>query len=145
MDWNDIWLSLLIGGVPMVCISVAGLVITLVFLLVFGLIGRSIYRRSQQAKAVRQASQNWVATTGKVIKSRVEVTGGDEASVDPRVIYEYTVAGQQYQGGQIRAGDQFWYVRSSQEAYEIVDRYPEGAMVTVYYDPDNPGESSLER
>lgn len=82
---------------------------------------------------------------GTIIKSRVEVSGGENTTVSPKVIYTYEVRGKLYQCDQIRAGDKFWSVSSSQSAYQTIDQYPEGLDVTVYYNPNNPEEAALER
>jgi len=111
----------------------------------FGAVGWFLYKQNQKAKAVKQASLSWLPTMGTVIKSRVEVSGGENSTVSPRVIYTYEVNGQLYQCDQIRAGDKFWSVSSGQTAYETIDRYPEGLDVTVYYNPANPAEATLER
>lgn len=126
-------------------IVIFALFITVVTMIPVALIGWLIYRRFHEASAMRQASQNWAETTGRVLKSRVEVSGGNIASVSPHVVYEYTVAGMTYQGDQVRVGDNAVAVRTDSEAYQIVDRYPVGAEVTVYYDPANPAMSALER
>ncbi len=144
MDVNELMLWLFGGGtIFMVIISIV-LSILCTVLPIAGVIW-FLYSRKQKANTIRQASQTWVATAGKVIKSRVEVSGGEVTSVHPRVIYEYEVRGRQYQNDQIRAGDQYWTTGTSQEAYQTIDRYPEGQDVTVYYNPENPAEASLER
>lgn len=145
MNENALWLVLLLVGGITLTIVVVGVILTVATLLPLGLIGRHLHRRSKQAAAMRQASQSWPSTSGRVIKSRVEVRGGDHTSVDSRVIYEYNISGQVYQGQQIRAGDSFFSVHTSQDAYRTIDQYPEGASVTVYYNPDNPAEAALER
>jgi hypothetical protein len=104
-----------------------------------------IVKRSKQSQALQQASLGWHSVRGQVLKSRVEVSGGEYTSVTPYVLYEYQVNGQLYQGTQIRAGDKFMRSGSSRDAYATVDRYPAGAQVTVYYDPANPSEAALER
>jgi hypothetical protein len=104
-----------------------------------------LYNQNQKAKAVKQASLSWLPTMGTVIKSRVEVSGGENSTVSPKVIYTYEVRGQLFQCDQIRAGDKFWSVSSSQTAYQTIDKYPEGLDVTVYYNPANPAEATLER
>jgi len=104
-----------------------------------------IRKQSQKSKSLHQASQGWRSTQGLVLKSRVEVSGGEYTSVTPYVLYEYEVGGQTYQNTQIRAGDRFMRVAGSREAYEIVERYPVSAVVPVYYDPANPNEAALER
>ena len=54
--------------------------------------------------------------------------------------YQYTVEGSPYRGTQIRAGDKFGTVPGP----EILDRFPKGAKVPVYYNPAGPAESVLE-
>lgn len=108
----------------------------------FALLGGFFYSAQRRSEAERAAAQAWHSTTGRIVKSRVEVRGGDHTSVTPMIRYEYTVNGHPYQSTRFRVG---LLVLKGSEAYEIVDRYPEGASVTVYYDPSNPAEASLER
>lgn len=144
MDINEIWLWLIGGGT--IIITVLTIILsTICTILPIAGIAWFIYRRKQKADAVWQASQTWRMTKGRVIKSRVEVSGGDVTSVSPRVEYEYEVRGSLYQNDQIRAGDKYLSVRSDQDAYRTIDRYPEGMEVKVYYNPENPTESTLER
>jgi len=136
--------SMILTIVLVVISSICALVIPAV---VIGGVVYLIAKRGQQARATNQASLSWLSTQGRVLKSRVEVSGGDYVSVTPRVYYEYEVGGVSYQGDRIRAGD--IYMRFSrrggqEDAYKVVDRYPEGAEVTVYYNPENPAESALE-
>jgi hypothetical protein len=147
MDPQELFPWLVGGGVFVTIITVVGAIIVslLCTILPFVAIFWYIKKRSDQAGAMRQASQTWHMTTGKVIKSRVEVSGGETTSVSPHVLYEYEVYGRTYQGQQIKAGDQFMRTYSSRSAYDTVDRYPEGAAVTVYYDPADPQQSALER
>jgi hypothetical protein len=122
-----------------VCVSL------LCTILPLAVVFRLVRNRSQQSRAAVQASQTWPTTAGLVLKSRVEVSGGNYTSVSPHVLYEYDVDGRTYQSAQIRAGDRYMRSSSEREAYDTVDRYPEGAVVTVYYNPTNPSESALER
>lgn len=129
-------LSLLITVVSVVC-SVAvpvGIVVAVFYFLRKG---------AKKSEAVNQAARTWPSTSGKVIKSRVEVSGGDHTSVSPHVEYEYEVAGYKYQASQLKAG---WGSTHSNygRAYDVVDHYPEGAEVRVYYNPLNPAEAALE-
>lgn len=144
MDVNELMMWLFGGGTIFVVIISIGISILCTILPIAGIVW-FLYSRRQKANTIRQASQTWITTAGKVIKSRVEVSGGEVTSVYPRVIYEYEVRGRQYQNDQIRAGDKYWASGTSQEAYKTVDRYPEGQDVTVYYNPENPAEASLER
>ena len=148
MDPTDltIWLTALFGGFGIMMAVVSCAIVTVCVLVPFGFIGWYIVKRSDQAGAARTAALSWPSTTGKVVKSRVEVSSsGESTNVDPHVIYEYTVNGQVYRGDQIRAGDKFMRVQVGKAAYETVDRYPEGATVTVFYNPAKPSEAALER
>lgn len=144
MDINELFGWIFGGGsiifiIASICFSILCTVVPI------GAIGWYLYNQNKKAKAVKQASLSWLPTQGTVIKSRVEVSGGENSIVSPKVIYTYEVRGKLYQCDQIRAGDRFWSVSSSQTAYQTIDQYPEGLDVTVYYNPENPAEATLER
>ncbi len=119
---------------------------TILPLAVIGGIGFFLYRRYQQGQSKRQESQAWPTTAGVVLMSRVEVQGsGENSRTVPVVVYQYEVNGQPFQGNIVRAGSQFFTARGPREPYLIVDRYPVGAQVLVYYNPANPADCALER
>jgi len=144
MDIQDLF-PWLFGGGTFLLVAASIIFSVLCTLVPVGAVVWFLYNQNQKAKAVKQASLDWLPTMGTIIKSRVEVSGGENTTVSPRVIYTYEVSGKLYQCDQIRAGDKFWSVHSSQTAYETIDRYPEGLDVTVYYNPTNPNEATLER
>lgn len=148
MDPETLFPWLMGASTVVIILTVIGSVICTVVPLVaiFGGVFMLIRRSSQRADAINTAALRWPSTTGTIVKSRVEVSGGEHTSVMPRIIYQYEVGGTTYQSDRIRAGDV--HLRgglTSREAYDTVDRYPEGAAVTVYYNPANPAESALER
>lgn len=138
-------IALVFGGGAIVITIIAGLVGTICTILPFVAVGWYIYRQSKRGKAVREQSQSWPSTAGIVLKSRVEVLGGEYTSVIPRVLYEFGVGGQNYQSEKIRPGDGYLTSYPSGNAYEIVDKYPVGTAVEVYYNPENPADCALER
>lgn len=147
MNPNDLFPWLVGGGTFLTVVTVVISVCCSIVLplgLVGGL-GYYIYKRSQQAKVVQQAAQNWLTTQGQIVLSRVEVSGGETTTVSPHIAYQYQVGAQMYQSEVIRAGSQFFNVTSSRQAYDTTDRYPVGATVTVYYNPANPADACLER
>lgn len=75
----------------------------------------------------------------------MEVSGGDYTSVNPHIVYKYQVNGYEYQSDQIRAGDVIMSYSGGGSAYDLVDKYPVGLEVTIYYDPSNPSMSCLIR
>lgn len=153
MSFDDLssWLPIVIFAVVMivvVVITIVGVVLSIVLSLSpFAVIGWLFAKKSKEANEANRAALNWHETIGRVVKSRVEVSGGEFTSVTPRVIYEYEVNGQIYKSSLLRAGDKFLVIQTggSRTAYDIVDKYPEGAIVTVYYNPQNPSEAVLER
>lgn len=144
MDFNELF-PWLFGGGTFLFVAASIIFSILCTVVPIGAVVWYLSNQNKKAKAVKQASLAWLQTMGTVIKSRVEVSGGEHSTVSPRVIYTYEVNGKLYQCDQIRAGDKFWSVNSSQTAYETIDRYPEGLDVTVYYNPANPNEATLER
>ena len=132
---------LTIGG-----ICVMTILFIVPFILFFVWLARSNKKSSEKVAAARQLAQRWPSTTGRVITSRAEVHGGrDSTYVLPRVVFMYTVGAVEYKGERIMFEDKFFHTYSSGEAYDMVDKYPVGADVTVYYNPANPAEATLER
>jgi hypothetical protein len=148
MDWQNLSPVLITicigGGIFLVAIFIIAATV-LPMLGIFGGIGWFLNKKSKEARALREAAKNWASTTGKIITSRVEVTGGDHATVSPHVVFQYNVYGREYSGNQIKAGDVHWASYTSRAAYDAVDKYPLGAEVTVFYDPEHPERSALER
>jgi Protein of unknown function (DUF3592) len=94
--------------------------------------------------------RTWLTTSGKVIVSKVESRrrggvrkGTDEDTMGnyPQVVYEYTVDDHKYKGKRISIGEQM----PDFQVEETLEKYPKGAAVDVYYNPDLPGQSVLER
>ncbi len=140
-----IWFTILMGGGSVVIAIGATIVAALCTIIPFAAIGWYIYTQYKKRDAIRQSAQGWRTTTGRVVLSRVEVSGGENTSVQPVVHFAYDVNGRPYQGSHIRAGDSVMRISTSENAYATVDRYPVGAIVQVYYNPDNPQDSALER
>jgi Protein of unknown function (DUF3592) len=119
--------------------------VSLIPILIIGGIIWYVLDQRKKARAVKQASRDWPSSPGKIVKSRVELsTGRDIATVEPYIQYEYQVGGRQYQCDQIHSGDKIFESISKEETYDLVDRYPVGRDVTVYYNPENPAEAALE-
>jgi hypothetical protein len=139
-------LEWIIGGLSLL-LTMGGAACTIILpILILGGIGFFLYRRSQQSTAYRQNAQSWPSTSGTVLISTVQSKRtGRSRSTYPVVVYQYQVGGRDYQGQRIKAGEQFLNVRVAGQAQATVARYPSGANVTVYYNPQNPAESALER
>ncbi len=138
-EWMITGFGLITGLVTVICT-------TAIPILILGGIGYFLYKRNQQSTAFRQSAQTWPSTTGTILMSSVQSKHtGRSNSIYPVIVYAYAVNGQSYQSQTVKAGDKFLTVRVMGEAQATVNRYPIGAIVTVYYNPSNPSEAVLER
>lgn len=94
---------------------------------------------------VRRA-KGWAQAQGKITHSQMATrrppAGNEIGTVVnvPDVAYSFSVGGQSYRGTRVSLGE-----ISGKFAEEALTRYPVGTMVTVHYDPADPGENVLER
>ena len=120
------------------------------FVLVFAGIGAFLIYQSVRNRQKADASQSWPATSGQITEAHVShhtSTDSDGDSSDhytPNVKYTYQAIGQEYEGTKFGFGFQQSY-GSSGKAQAALARFPVGAQVTVYYNPNNPAEAVLER
>lgn len=85
----------------------------------------------------------WPSTMGTVNASYLESRSSSEggSSNYPVVQYSYQVGGQAYQGTKLAPGPEV----GGTGAGKVVERYPPGAQVMVFYNPTNPSDTVLER
>jgi len=91
-------------------------------------------------------SKTWLSTTGEIISSEMETKrGGRGRSVTyhAALVYDYSVEGTKYSGSRICFGD--YGSSNPNHARQILNRYPAGKQVNVYYNPSKPEDSVLER
>lgn len=95
-----------------------------------------------------RASQSWPTAQGAVVSSEVTAhrsrsrKGRRRTTYGAEVRYEYTANGVKYSSDKISFGE--YRTHNSGPAQATVDRYPPGAEVVVYYNPDQPEEAVLE-
>src|SRR5476651_1207911 len=93
-----------------------------------------------------QAARNWDRTEGVIIASGVEQppshVSDDLNDASPIIRYRYRADGQDHESDQIRIGGQPMTTRVL--AGRLVARYPVGAHVDVFVDPNNPADALLE-
>ena len=115
------------------------------FLLIFGVFGIFFFLVSVPAGIAELLSANpaanWATEKGKVFVSEI-VTGstGNAGHKRAKIRYKYTVTGKNYISGNI---DSVGYARVGINTH-YVEKYPRGASVTVYYNPENPAQALLE-
>ena len=83
--------------------------------------------------------RRWKRVTGKVLVSRVEFQWED---YQPIVEYVYCHNGIEYRGKKVRSHLVVYNFKGP--ARRLCARYPLGASVDVYIDPNNPSRSVLE-
>ncbi|MFN8598094.1 MAG: DUF3592 domain-containing protein [Anaerolineae bacterium] len=88
-------------------------------------------------------SQHWPTTAGQILVSTIQYRrkSGGGHSLYPVVLYTYQVKGQSYQSQRIYFGT----LLGGSALTGISQKYPVGAQVPVYYNPENPAEAVLER
>ncbi|HSH05695.1 MAG TPA: DUF3592 domain-containing protein [Anaerolineae bacterium] len=116
---------------------------TIVFLTVFTLVGGSLSYFGWGFVQEAQASATWPSTPGEITWSQVSVdSDSDGTTYGADIGFEYVVRDRLYTGDRVTVLE----VSSSSlsRAQNIVNQYPVGEQVTVYYNPDNPEASVLE-
>lgn len=91
-------------------------------------------------------SRLWPSTTGTVVRSwMLEQSYGRENKTEiryfPKIEYHYFVFGERYLSDRIAFGGVSG--GTLQSARKVVDQYPKGTDVTVYYDPNTPSSALL--
>jgi hypothetical protein len=85
----------------------------------------------------------WPSTMGTLVTSRIEQRSSSEGGYPdyPVVQYSYQVSGQTYQWMKLAPGPEV----GGSGARKVVAKYPAGAQVMAFYNPQNPSEAMLER
>jgi hypothetical protein len=89
------------------------------------------------------AVSEWPSTMGTVNTSYLERRSSSEGGSTnyPVVQYSYLIGGQGFQSTKLAPGPEV----GGTGAGKVVERYPAGAQVMVFYNPQNPSEAVLER
>lgn len=113
-------------------------IIGFVFLILNVIFLAILFFTRRRMAAVRQ----WPSTMGTVNTSYLERRSSSEGGYTnyPVVHYSYQVSGQAHQGTKIAPGMEV----GGTGAGKVVARYPAGAQVMVFYNPQNPSDAVLE-
>jgi hypothetical protein len=121
--------------------NAVGVLMSVVFIAIG--VGLLYYVRSVSAKA--QRSLSWPSTEGVIAHSAVLMqtsNANTAATYKADVAYRYKVAGRDYSSDRLTLAD---FASTGGRAQGIVDRYTDGAPVTVYYNPVDPSDALIER
>jgi hypothetical protein len=99
---------------------------------------RGLYRAH---KATTHAS--WTKTSGSVSSTEVKRVNNDGYQYVPYITYLYEYRGKIFQGsGPVKYHDDSG--TTEREAQDILQQYPRSGRVTVYYNPLDPREATLQ-
>jgi hypothetical protein len=102
-------------------------------------IGRIVESRSA-SRDVRSTSRRFI-DSGNTVRPTVVATDHIDRRNFADIVYEYAVAGRTFAGRRVSMRKD----RGNFDVVAVLQRYPKGKPVTVYYDPAAPAESILER
>jgi hypothetical protein len=104
-------------------------------------IGAVLYSVQFRLGLRADASKKWPRASGTVIASVVEKSPGHRWRYRAALQYSYRVGGKNYQASRI-----FWGGNEGREKHmaSVVETYPAGSNVRVFYDPKNPAEAVLD-
>jgi hypothetical protein len=116
-------------------IGIVGFIV-LIFNVIFLAVLFFMRRKMQQVST-------WSSTMGTVLMSTIERRSSSEGGYTdyPVVQYSYQINGQAYQSYKLAPGPEV----GGSGARKVVAKYPSGAQVMVFYDPQNPSDAVLEK
>jgi hypothetical protein len=113
-----------------------------IFLGIFGLVGAAIIVCGFVTLFSGLVSLGWSETQGVALSADIKThSDSDSTSYEPQVEYSYQVKGVDYRSSRRVIGD---YSSGFGHAKKIIDRYPAGSSVKVYYNPRDPASAVLE-
>lgn len=94
--------------------------------------------------------KNWPTAEGEIIFSEVETKLMSDSSEDVKELFrikidfKYTVDNKVYHCDEVKHGSSSFYDSNKNGKMRIVETYPAGKIVTVFYNPESPSNSVLE-
>lgn len=91
-----------------------------------------------------RASETWPSVEGEIIRSEINSFHNSEGKemYSPDVAYVYQLDGKDYSGSRI--SDLSYSTSSEGEVQRKLAKYPKGSTVKVYYDTEDPHNSTLK-
>lgn len=121
-----------------ISIAVAALGLSFIFLVPQG----------YQSYLVQTKASDWPHTMGEVLSAEIIVDEGElgvsDDMVQPRVITQYNVNGRTYAIHEISFNQSMSWSSSDRYAKTMINQYPPGTRVPVYYNPEQPSQAVLD-
>jgi hypothetical protein len=115
--------------------------------LLFLLVGISILLFNLKIVLLATSSKNWPQTQGEILSSKLNImqfTGEPKKSFNPHVKYKYTVKGREYESTRIYFGNKIGSSFKKRKSRKVIEKYPIGKPVNVFYNPMKESTSVLE-
>lgn len=108
---------------------------SLIFSMIFIVVGVSVAGFGIRDLIRAKASVSWPTTQGTVMSSSVEYhkSNNGRGTYHAEVMYDFNIHGKTFSGNRIAYGD--YGSSNPSRARRVVNRYPKGKVVTVYYMP----------
>src|SRR5215475_6849563 len=112
--------------------------------LVFIILALYLLRKPWYALRMVRKSATWPKVLGRIVSSEIiDTSDAEGSSYEIKLAYEYSVQGAIYRC------DRFGWMGNNtaglkSDANRIVESYPVGRAVGVYYDPSDPAQAVLE-
>lgn len=155
--WEKAWwifAIIFLGGFIYLAVTDTDLLIR-IFSLIFLIVGIATLLYVERMRRQQKESLSWRPAPGRILSSEVKkevlrsgrgpgtsISTGDVTTYRPRVEYSYAYHGNSYNSKRIITVDINW---PKKEAEAVVSRYPTDATVTVWVNPNKPGQAVLER
>jgi hypothetical protein len=115
----------------------AGIIVFVLFILNAIFLAVIYFMRKKMAEV-----SQWPSTMGTVMMSTIDRRSSSDGYTDyPVVQYSYQIGGQAYQSTKLAPGPEM----GGTGMEKVVERYPAGAQVMVFYNPQNPSDAVLEK
>lgn len=102
------------------------------------------YSQFKEYKKGVTARASWTATSGVVTGHDVRRVGRKSPhTYNTYISYSYDMNGAWYAAPTIEVNRNKFYLTEGSAEGDLAAEFPQGGAITVYYDPDNPGDSSL--
>ncbi|MBS2101220.1 DUF3592 domain-containing protein [Carboxylicivirga linearis] len=121
-------------------LQIAGIITLIVGLIILIFNLRSLIKAN--------SSKNWLSAEGEILNSELDITksfGESDKVYNPKVEYKYLVNGKEYCSTRIYYGSSSSSTFKKSKSRNIIEKYPKGSRVTVFYDPMNESEAVIER
>jgi hypothetical protein len=92
-------------------------------------------------------SKDWKELKGEILSSEIEtlnITNENNKTYRAAISYKYSISGKQYISSRVFFGDRI-HSSFKGKSLKLINKYPVGSIVSVYYDPSNLEESVLEK